>query len=344
MGHGRTWLLAVTLAACSGGGGGSDAAIADGTPADGPAADGLVLTWVGVTTWLLQYQDTAVLLDAYTSRQPWSDTGGNQLGAELLADLRAASEVDDVAAVLVGHAHFDHGFDLGAAAAAGAAVYGSQTTCYLTQAQGVAPAGCTVVAGGDSFSVGALTVRAVRLAHSFPAGIGQFDELDAPPALPLDETSVPVGAQLAYHVEAADDPSLSLFFYDNFAAVDADDGSGEDYAAALAAAYPVGTRARVWLAGVLPGAAGELASEAQIEAYLDRVQPDALLAQHWDDLTADPRLGLDAPFAAPAGWAAATAARDLPLLAPAQYFDRFAIGAAGLVRLPDSPLRDHYGL
>ncbi len=334
-------LLLGTLVACSGGGGSADAGATDAAATDAAGTGGMVLTWMGVTTWLLQYHDTAVLLDAHFSREPWSELGGNALGAELLADLRGAADIDTVDAVMIGDAHFDHSIDLLSAAATGAHLHGSQTTCHVGQAQGVAAGGCTVVGDGDSFTVADLRVRAIRLAHAFPAGIGQYQELDAPPPLPLDVAGIPAGAQLAFHIEAADDPALSLLFYDSFAAVDADDGSGQDYAAALAAAYPDGSRARVWLASVLPGAGD---TEAQVAAYLDRVQPETLLAQHWDDVGADPRLGLTAPFAAPAGWAAATAAADLPLLAAEQYFDRFALTAAGLVRLPDSPLQDHWGL
>ena len=333
-------LLLGWLAACSGGGAGADAAAPD--DAD-PRADGMVLTWMGVTTWLLQYRDTAVLLDAYFSREPWSDIGGNALGAELLADLRGAAETDQISAVLIGDAHFDHSFDLFSAAITGAQVYGSQTSCYLAQAQGVTADGCTVVGDGDDFTVGDLRVRAVRLPHASPAGAGQYQELDAPPPLPVDEAGVPVGAQLAFHVDAADDPALSLLFYDSFAALAADDGSGQDYAAALAAAYPTGSSARVWLASVLPGA-GDADSAADVEAYLDRIQPEAVMAQHWDDLRADPRLGLAAPFTAPDGWAAAAATRDVPLQAAQEYFDRFALTADGFARLPDSPLQEHWGL
>jgi L-ascorbate metabolism protein UlaG (beta-lactamase superfamily) len=334
--------LVGALAACSGGGAGADAAATADAAAD-PRDDGLVLTWIGVTTWLLQYRDTAVLLDAYFSREPWSDIGGNILGAELVADLRGAADSDEIDAVLIGDAHFDHGFDLMTAAVSGAHIYGSQTSCYLAEAQGVAAGGCTVVGGGDDFTVGDLVVRAVRLPHSLPAGAGQYQELDAPPAVPLGEDSIPVGAQLAFHIEAADAPTLSLFFHDSFAALDADDGSGQDYDAALAAAYPDGSRARLWLASILPGA-GDADTEAQVDAYLERIQPEALMAQHWDDLRADPRLGLAAPFAAPAGWAAAAAARDVPLQAAEQYFDRYVLTAAGFTRLPDSPLQEHWGL
>ncbi len=330
--------LVVALGGC-GGGAGADAGPADADPAE----DGMVLTWIGVTTWLLQYGDTAVLLDAYFSREPWSDIGGNILGGELLADLRGAAAEDDIDAVLIGDAHFDHGFDLISASINGAHVYGSQTSCYLAQAQGVAEANCTVVAGADDFTIGDLRVRAVRLPHASPGGAGQFAELDAPPATPLGEDSTPVGAQLGFHVEAIDDATLSLFFYDSFAALAADDGSGQDYAAALAAAYPAGTRARLWLAGVVAGSA-DADSAADVEAYLDRLQPDAVMAQHWDDLRADPRLGLPGPFVAPDGWAAAAAVSDVPLLAAEEYFDRWALTASGFARLPTSPLQEHWGL
>jgi hypothetical protein len=199
------------------------------------------------------------------------------------------------------------------------------------------------VADADEFTVGDLRVRAVRLPHALPGGAGQFAELDAPPATPLAEDSVPVGAQLGFHVEAVDDASLSLFFYDSFAALAADDGSALDHAAALAAAYPEGTRARLWLASVVAGAAdGD--SAADVGAYLDRLQPDAIMAQHWDDLRADPRLGLPGPFVAPDGWAAAAAARDVPLMAADEYFDRWALTASGFAKMSTSPLQEHWGL
>jgi L-ascorbate metabolism protein UlaG (beta-lactamase superfamily) len=332
--------VALLCAACSGGGSAPDAAPADA----GDSGASVVLTWMGVTTWLLQHEDTAVLLDAYTSREPWGELGGNPAGATLIDELLEDSQVAELDAALFGHAHFDHSFDAGAAAARGAQLYGSATLCHLATAQGVEAAGCTVVADGDELTVGSLRVRAVRLPHSFPASIGQFEELDAPPSPPLDETSVPVGATLAYHIEVAAEPEVSLLFYGSFAPLDADDGSGVDFGAALAAAYPAGTRARAWLAAMLPGVAGSVVTEEQVGAYMVELQPMVLIAHHFDDLAADPRAGLSEPFTAPDGWAGGAAIHGAAVRAPREYFERMQLDAFGVRYLDDSPLQDRYGL
>jgi L-ascorbate metabolism protein UlaG (beta-lactamase superfamily) len=174
----RAAILLGALAACGGGSGIDAGGDGDdgGGAIDASTEDAMVLTWAGVTTWLLQYRDTAVLLDAYTSRQPWSSTGGNADGAELLAEMVADSGADGLDAALIGHSHFDHAFDLFAALCP---IHGSQTTCHLATTQGAGDR-CSVVGDGDSFAVGELTVRVLRLPHSFPNSLGRFEELDAP--------------------------------------------------------------------------------------------------------------------------------------------------------------------
>lgn len=312
-----------------------DAPVAiDARVADAGANEAVTLTWIGVSTWLVRYGDDAVLLDAYLSRAPFGELGGDAAGEALLAEVLADAGAATLDAALIGHSHFDHAFDVGAAARAGAVIYGSATTCHLASAQGVGAGGCIVVGGGDSFAVGALAVRVLRVPHSLPASLGSYEELDAPPPTPITETSVPVGAQLAYHVEVSGRPGLSLLFYDSFAPLDADDGAGEDFAGNLAAAYPGAAGATAWLVGVFGGIAGAGTSQQDVADYLAVVRPQAIIAQHWDDLGTDPRDGLASSFSAPASWSGAAASAAAELVAPSAYFERFELDASGIRRMP----------
>lgn len=331
-------LVLLAVAACGDGAARFDAGVTidarriDAAGTDGGGGDSVSLTWIGVSTWLLRYGDEAVLLDAYLSRAPFGQLGGDAEGEALLGEVLADAGVAELDAVLVGHSHFDHAFDVGAAARAGAVIYGSATTCHLATAQGVGAGGCVVVGGGDSLTLGALEVRVIRVPHSLPNSLGSYEELDAPPAAPITETSVPVGAELAYHVEVSGRPGLSLLFYDSFAPLDADDGSGEDFVANLAAAYPDAAGATAWLVGVFGGLAGAGTSQQDVAEYLAEVRPATIVAHHWDDLATDPRDGLAETFSAPAAWSGAAASAAVELIAPSAYFERFTLEAGGLAR------------
>lgn len=184
----------------------------DGLPADrsaySPAAppadsvDGVRLTWLSVTNWLLATDETRVLLDGYLTRvdRRLVEADGSSLGsartdtAELRRLMAPALPELRLDRILVGHGHWDHAFDVPALGQlTGARIVGSRTVCHQATALGVPAGECGPVEGGEVLDVGPdVRVRVVRWHHSgdpaTEAGrrLGMPLELRGPP--PLDRT------------------------------------------------------------------------------------------------------------------------------------------------------------
>lgn len=136
----------------------------------------VTLTWLSVTNWLLEAGDTRILFDGYVSRVDRSTVeadGSSTLPAPLdtaaVQRVRAAVLPDRALDwVLVGHAHWDHGFDVPAwARLTGARIAGARTVCHQAAAHGVAADRCTAVEGGEVLELGpGIIARAVRWHHS----------------------------------------------------------------------------------------------------------------------------------------------------------------------------------
>jgi L-ascorbate metabolism protein UlaG (beta-lactamase superfamily) len=156
-------------------------------PAPPPAVE---LTWLSVTNWLLQAGDTRILLDGYLTRidRHLAEADGSSRGTARTdtAELRRllAPALPDLRAdwVLVGHAHWDHAFDVPALAAlTGARIAGARTVCHQAVGLGVDAERCTAVEGGESFEAGpGVRVRVVRWHHSGAASSDVGRRLRAP--------------------------------------------------------------------------------------------------------------------------------------------------------------------
>jgi L-ascorbate metabolism protein UlaG (beta-lactamase superfamily) len=158
-------VAALVLAGCTG-------RLPDATQ---PAPESVSLTWLSVTSWLLEAGDTRILFDGYVSRvdrttveADGSSTATAPLDTAAVRRVRdAVPGARDLDWILVGHGHWDHAFDAPAwARLTGARVVGARTVCYQVVAfEPSSP--CTAVEGGEAFEAGpGVRVRVVRWHHS----------------------------------------------------------------------------------------------------------------------------------------------------------------------------------
>jgi L-ascorbate metabolism protein UlaG (beta-lactamase superfamily) len=329
----RIWLLVGVLCVVAGGcsddnGGNGNAQV---TQAE--------LTFMGVTQWLLRYGETTVLLDAYFSRPGMAAEGSTEDGLDLMQRVLDAAGVESVDFILVGHSHFDHAIDCGAAAMrTGAQVVGSKTTCLVAQAAGLPEDRCTVVGTGDELQLGKATMRAARTIHFLPGSIGRFAELEEVPT-PAETWAAPVGGPLSYLISFPGDEPYSLFHTSSIAPIDGDDESGEDYVANLGATFSDSEGTTVWIAPV-----GFLSEESQLTEYFSRIHPEFVVPQHFDNLAADIEAGLMTSFRPSTALTQAAAAEGSAILVPEEYFDVFIVTPEGVTRSDEAPVQAAFGL
>ncbi|HCH62344.1 MAG TPA: hypothetical protein DFR83_06035, partial [Deltaproteobacteria bacterium] len=245
------------------------------------------LTWLGVTTWLVEIDDEAWLWDAFFSRPIYGVEGSTDAGMDLLDDILQATGRSRIDGIFVGHSHFDHGVDAGAAALrTGAQVYGTVTTCVLAESQGLPADRCTEVMDGDTVAMGSATLTLVRTPHADAEQFGRHAEWETEAdAGGQAASAAPHGGVLAGLLELPG--GASLFYQNTLDSLDVDDGSGQDYAQNLARAF-TDRSAMVWL-----GAAQFADSSESLTQYLDALQPRQVIPAHWDGLTPDVRAGLE---------------------------------------------------
>lgn len=295
--------------------------------------------WLGVSNWLVRVGDTTLLFDAYYSRpafagEPYLD------GMPQLRRVLAAAGVHKVDAIFIGHAHFDHISDLGATALlTNAQAVGTPTTCFVAEAQGLAPERCRIVGNGDTLQFGDVTIRVVRNGHWWlpERGPGRHAELTEPP----DAEQVmrtPHGGAISFVLTAYGREDLTVFMQNTLAPLSTpDDGSGENYVANLEAAFPGASGARVWLA-----TGNFLAAADDLTEHLRRIRPRWVVPHHWDGGRPIVEDGVAEPLVPQEWYEATLGAAAATAMVPHQYFDRFVLTAGGL-RRADSPVQREFG-
>lgn len=304
-------------------------------PDSGPAEHrvGVELTWLGVTSWLVRTGEHRLLFDPYLTRGAPGATPSSPEAAALLDRVMAAEGIEGLDHVLVGHSHFDHAWDAGAfAGRTGATLIGTATTCHIGAAQGLPGGRCRVVGDGDVLDLDGLRVEVVRTSHWGPTlPTGRHAVWTAPPDDPADVGLAPHGGVLGFLLEA---DGQRIFVQDTLGPVDAEDGSGFDFRAALAR-VAAGPPVDLWVGAVsLAEDAGTLA------LYLEALRPTAVLAHHWDGVVPDPTTPLTQGFSAPVHVGDALAAAGVPLRAPAAYGARLVLRDGALAADEDSPVAD----
>ncbi len=165
-----------------------------------PADGGLSITWLGVTTVLIDDGETQVLIDGFFSRPTLAD---GILGRPVTNDAATINyalhefRMRRLAAIIPVHSHFDHAMDVGAIAKrTSASVVGSESTANIARGAGVPEDQVIVAAGGEVLEFGDFRVRMIESRHG-PIGwrgsVPLDGTIDEPLALPAPIDSMRVG-------------------------------------------------------------------------------------------------------------------------------------------------------
>lgn len=183
------------------------------------AAPRVRLTWVAVTTWLLEIGDTRLLLDAYFTRPSnplfLPGSGGAYTFEPKPSDRATVEQMlgalnigpGSLDYILSGHSHYDHSLDIPMVAQiTGAKVIGPRSTCLQMQAEGLPAQQCTVADGGEVFTLNnannAKTV--VHVIHSDHSG-NETSILHVPRELGIVPTVTPPTTAGGLHVGVLED-------------------------------------------------------------------------------------------------------------------------------------------
>lgn len=229
--------------------------------------DGLAITWLGVSGYLLSYQGSSLIIDPYLSRVPLRSLllrRGALPDRALIARYAPLPAGDVLAGVLVGHTHFDHAVDAPAIAAEhGATAYGSSSLVHLMRLHGLDHLAVEVVPHRP-YELGPFVVRFTPSRHSklilgrkVPmAGELTCDHLDG-----LNPTAYRCGAVYGIRIEVA---GISLYHQGSADLDDAELGT-----------EPVD----VFLAGV----AGRQVTPRYWERILPKLDPAVVVPTHYDN-------------------------------------------------------------
>lgn len=331
--------------------------------------DHVDLTWMSIANVYFDIADTGVLVDGYVSRIPQQEFYRGPSGMAHTHDpvrpdtaavervLAALGGPSKVSLLLTGHSHFDHSFDTAVwSRLTGAPIFGSATTCFQVEAQGIPAARCTVLDGGERMPIDdGVTAWVVRWNHSGDSAVNP--EQHNPVELTERPTPDPAtGGLFAGLADAfpnggggraflfvVDGPAgrLSWFVQDSASAVDLQTPiviDGKSYGAPLenlkAAMRAAGvTSVDLWIGtGGAPVAA----------LVLPVLKPKAYLPVHWDGLYGAFEAGVPQPYSDPP-LEAALAAAGVTLIKPAQYMDKWRLDRSGVHAIPNDAVKRALG-
>jgi L-ascorbate metabolism protein UlaG (beta-lactamase superfamily) len=141
---------------------------------DAPAGDAdsdLTVTWLGVSTLLIDDGTTALMTDGFFSRPSSVEVGLRRLrpSESRISECLARAGVSRLAAVLPVHTHFDHALDSAVVAArTGACVVGGESAANIARGQGLATDRIVVAEPGMELTFGSFTVTLIESHHCPP--------------------------------------------------------------------------------------------------------------------------------------------------------------------------------
>lgn len=131
----------------------------------------LTVTWMGVSTLLVDDGSTAVLTDGFFSRPGLLDVGLRKLrpSRSRIGDALDRAGVDRLAAVLPVHTHFDHAMDSAAVASrTGACIVGGESAANVARGQGLSEDRIVVATPGTELEFGTFGVTLIESEHCPP--------------------------------------------------------------------------------------------------------------------------------------------------------------------------------
>jgi L-ascorbate metabolism protein UlaG (beta-lactamase superfamily) len=154
---------------------------------DVPAAgDGLSVTFLGVSTLLLDDGASAILTDGYFTRPPLTRVALARIAPDpaVIASCLHRAGIRRLDAVLPVHSHFDHALDSAVVAEqTGALLVGGESTANIGRGCGLPEERILVATPGTPIGLGAFTVTSVESRHCPPDRYpGTIDEPLRPPA------------------------------------------------------------------------------------------------------------------------------------------------------------------
>ena len=159
-------------------------------PSPTPADDGVTVTFLGVSTVLVQDGETAILTDGFFSRPAFLRTVLGKIAPDAAAidAALARAGITELAAVIVVHSHYDHAMDAPLVAErTGAMLVGSGSTANVGRGAGLAEERMHVVRDTETLRFGRFEVTLVPSRH-LPHGMamGTIDAPLVPPARATD--------------------------------------------------------------------------------------------------------------------------------------------------------------
>ena len=138
---------------------------------DATSESPLTLTWMGVSTLLVDDGTSALLTDGFFSRPPLIDVGTRKLrpsSSRIDAALTRAG-IGRLTAVLPLHTHYDHAMDTAVVAErTGAVVVGGESTANIARGQGLSEDRIVVAAPGSEMALGHFGVTLIESHHCPP--------------------------------------------------------------------------------------------------------------------------------------------------------------------------------
>jgi len=138
-------------------------------------ADGVKVTWLGVTTLLFDDGETQILIDGFFSRPTIFDVIFRRPIASDAASINFALDefrMRRLAAVIPVHSHYDHAMDVGAIAnRSSASVVGTESTANIARGAGVPAEQIILATNRDTLQFGEFSVTLITSRH-VPNGFG----------------------------------------------------------------------------------------------------------------------------------------------------------------------------
>lgn len=153
-----------------------------------PPPGSVTATFLGVATLLLSDGETSLMTDGFFTRPPLRKVvlGKIEPDREVIAQSLARAGVDELAAVIPVHSHYDHAMDAPEVARlTGALLVGSESTANVGRGWGLPERQIRVAQPGETLRFGAFTLRLVESVHApLPALLspdaGGRSTIDAP--------------------------------------------------------------------------------------------------------------------------------------------------------------------
>jgi len=341
-------------------------------PARAADAPDIEMTWMSIANWYFKIGDLRIILDGYVSRVPGppffyapksfpnDQYAYTRAGAPV--DMASVTKVRDAMLggakldyLLSGHSHFDHSWDTPAwSKLTGAMMIGGQSSCYQAAAQGVAPAQCRAVSGGEKIDLGhGVTMRVVRFNHSGDTSnpIQHFARELYDPPVPDATGGLRAGVGEDYpnggggraYLFTVDRPGakLSFFVQTSASAFDLDKDihvDGVNYGAPLANLAAAMADAGLKSVDVWIGTGGAPVAKLIVPV----IRPKVYLPSHWDGLFNPFWPGMPFPFKDDA-LTAYLNAEKVALMPQQQYFDSYRLDARGVSMKPNGEVKKKLG-